>query len=57
MAKFDKLLNRDQGDKTVSFKLNVKRWFKVQTFSPTALKKALTMGPVSININANNFPF
>lgn len=57
MDKFDKLFNRDQEDKTLTFKMNVKRWFKVQSQSPQALKKALTMGPVSLTINANNLPF
>lgn len=57
MDKIDRLLRRDQGDKRLSFLMNVKRWFKIQSYSPAALKKALTMGPVSITMNADNLPF
>ena len=37
--------------------MNVKRWFKVQSQNPSALKKALTMGPVGISMNAGDFSF
>ena len=56
MEKIDRLLGRDQGDKKLSYKLSVDKYYQVYSRTAQKLKEVLQFGPTVLIINGGSLP-